>query len=514
MHSATRAARTRREKAAADAVLDVARKSGWHELSELIGLKGSHLLSWEETYLGDRRLIDVRGTGQRATSLAGEDLAERIAELELLPRGRVEVYPDRIAGRLWIDVRRRDPWRRPVMHPCASGQHDPAAEFAEHVPQQATCREPLAIGIDPETGRPMPVTLWASGGAKVISITAKKEGGKTTLLDSLKERITACDDALLLQVNLSKALEDRWWAPAAAASALDGDVARAMMILQFTADLITIRPRGDRATRVHQPTPQAPLWVLLIDEVDAVAGIPEAKVLLQRISSKCRSEGVALILAGQRNTAQWTGGGDVQANVDVAIWGKFARDARERGHVAGANAGLPSMSEYGEGHPGVFGVTDLPYQGDHDKGRTFYWGEDSGNIRRLIAARAAHRGPVRLDRRCGPCSRCGTPSPAPPPPATAWRTWTSRRRTRRPRPPGTRPPTCRCLAAATPSPAPPASPPGPARPWTHLAPATTSSPRCRPSRPSSGPRPAPSGRRRPSRRTTAPSPCQTPRSPS
>ena len=146
MHSATRAARTRREKAAADAVLDVARKSGWHEPSELIGLKGSHLLSWEETYLGDRRLIDVRGTGQRATSLAGEDLAERIAELELLPRGRVEVYPDRIAGRLWIDVRRRDPWRRPVMHPCASGQHDPAAEFAEHVPQQATCREPSPSG--------------------------------------------------------------------------------------------------------------------------------------------------------------------------------------------------------------------------------------------------------------------------------------------------------------------------------------------------------------------------------
>ena len=100
------------------------------------------------------------------------------------------------------------------------------------------------------------------------------------------------------------------------------------MILQFTADLITIRPRRDWATRVHQPTPQAPLCVLLIDEVDAVAGIPEAKVLLQRISSKCRSEGVALILAGQRNTAQWTGGGDVQANVDVAIWGKFARDAR------------------------------------------------------------------------------------------------------------------------------------------------------------------------------------------
>lgn len=398
MHPATKDARARKEAAELAAQLDIARKTAWHQFAAMIGLRGSHLLAYEETYLGDRRLVDTRGTGKRASSLATPALAEHIAELEMLSKGRVEVYPDRIAGRLWIETRRIDPWRRPVMHPAASGQLDPAAEFADYVPPRISIREPLAIGIDPETGQPLSVTLYASGGAKVISITAKKEGGKTTLLDSLKERITACDDARLLQVNLSKALEDRWWAPAAAASALGGDAPRALMILQFVHDLIIARGQGDRSTRVHQPTPEEPAWVLVVDEVDALVAIPDAKTLLQRIVSKCRSEGVPVVLLGQRMTAQWTGGGDVQSQFDIAIWGKFARDSRERGHVAGADANLPSMSEYGEGHPGVFGVTDLPPTGDFAKGRTFYWGESSTGIRRLIAARAAARPPVRLER--------------------------------------------------------------------------------------------------------------------
>ncbi len=396
MHPAAKGARARKQAAELAAALDTARKTEWHQLAALIGLRGSHLLAYEETYLGDRRLVDTRGTGKRASGLAGKDLAEHIAELEMLPKGRVDVYPDSVAGRLWIEVRRIDPWRKPVMHPAASGQLNPAAPFAGHVPERASIRDPLTIGIDPDTGRPLQVRLWDSrDGAKVISVIAKKGGGKTVLLDNLTERITACDDAVLLQVNLSKALEDRWWEPLSAASALDGAVTKALMILEFTDKLITERPRGGRATRVHEPTPGEPLYALKIDEIDRLAGIPEARQLLQLIASKCRSEGVALIMAGQRGTAQWTGGGDVQSQVDIAIWGKFARDSRERGHVAGADAGLPSMSEYGEGNPGVFGVTDLPPSGEFGKGRTFYWGESSAGIQRLIAARAAARCPHR-----------------------------------------------------------------------------------------------------------------------
>jgi hypothetical protein len=396
MHPATRDARARKEAAELAAALDIARKTEWHQLAAMIGLRGSHLLKYEETYLGDRRLVDTRGTRKRASALATAHLAEHLAEIEGLPKGRVDVYPDAIAGRLWIDTRRIDPWRRPAMHPAATGQLDPAAEFAQFTPPKATIREPVTIGTDPDTGAPLQVRLWdPRDGAKVITVIAKKGGGKTVLLDNLTERITACDDAVLIQVNLSKALEDRWWEPLSAASALDSDVNKALMILQFVDQLITQRPRGGRTTRVHQPVPDAPLYVLKLDEIDRLASIPDAKTLLQLITSKCRSEGVALILAGQRGTAAWTGGGDVQSQVDIAIYGKFARDSRERGHVAGADANLPSMSEYGEGHPGVFGVTDLPPEGEVDKGRTFYWGESSAGIQRLIAARAATRRPLR-----------------------------------------------------------------------------------------------------------------------
>jgi hypothetical protein len=811
MHPATRDARARKEAAELAAQLDIARKTEWHQLAAMIGLRGSHLLKYEETYLGDRRLVDTRGTRKRASALATAHLAEHLAEIEGLPKGRVDVYPDAIAGRLWIDTRRIDPWRRPAMHPAATGQLDPAAEFAQFTPPKATIREPVTIGTDPDTGAPLQVRLWdPRDGAKVITVIAKKGGGKalaldtplptpagwttmgdvragdyvlgqdgrparvsfatevmhgrpcyevefsdgsvitadadhlwltedrrsvesannvkygtnrarhafpqvrttaeiaatirygagqrlnhevancrpldlaeadlpvppyalgawlgdgssrraeistadpeilarlaadgiqaakvpsgtyeyrltfaasdgpgpearecaecgrpfttryattmtcgrtcgarwrarggrraesaectrcgaacsgspsglcrtcwaaagslqaalrylgvlenkhipaaylraseaqrrallaglldtdgycdkrghvqfsvtsrrlagdvrdlvstlgytstittkavkgrspatstaytvqftppevvfcltrkagrqaaatgkaalrrfitavrpvssvpvrclqvdnpdrlylagracvpthnTVLLDNLTERVTACDDAVLIQLNLSKALEDRWWEPLSAASALDSDVNKALMILQFVDQLITQRPRGGRTTRVHQPTPDAPLYVLKLDEIDRLASIPDAKTLLQLITSKCRSEGVSIILAGQRGTAAWTGGGDVQSQVDIAIYGKFARDSRERGHVAGADANLPSMSEYGEGHPGVFGVTDLPPEGEVDKGRTFYWGESSAGIQRLIAARAATRRPLR-----------------------------------------------------------------------------------------------------------------------
>lgn len=424
VHASTKAAKERRlaaEKALAD---DIAAKTRWHQLAGQVGLKGSHLLRYEPTYLGDRMLIDVTGTRRRATQLATKDLEERLAEVEKLPRSRVEVHTDAIAGRMWINTRRRDPWQQPVVHPCASGQLDEESPWARYVPQTATVRQPLTIGIDPETGLPLQIRLWDPEGGKVISITAKKSGGKTTLMDSLRERLSACTDAQFLQINLSKALEDGWWAGLAAASALGDDANRGLGILDFASQAITDRPRAGRGTRVHQPTPDEPLYVLVLDEIDVLAGIPDAKTRLQWITSKCRSEGWTVVLLGQRNTAQWVGGGDVQSNIDIAVWGKFARDSRERGHVAGREANLPSMSEYGEGHPGVWGVTDLPPTDEYAKGRSFYWGEEAKGIRALIASREARRRPHRLepalahlqdlwDEITSPASASGGPAPAP-----------------------------------------------------------------------------------------------------
>jgi hypothetical protein len=137
--------------------------------------------------------------------------------------------------------------------------------------------------------------------------------------------------------------------------------------------------------------------VVKIDEIDAVSGDPERKRLLRLIASKCRSEGWALVVAGQRPTAAWVGGADVRANIKYVVWGAFGRDSETR--MAGGSDAieLPSMGRYGEGNPGVFGVAPQPLGGSYAKGRAFFWGDDSPGLRRLVAERAATRAPYVLE---------------------------------------------------------------------------------------------------------------------
>ena len=283
------------------------------------------------------------------------------------------------------------------MHPYATGVLDVTSEYARFTPCPATVRVPQAIGVDPETGHALTVPLWDSHGAKVVQLTGKKDAGKTNALDCLRERITACEDAVPLLVNRSKALEDSWWARLAAASALGPRQTRkARRILRFALGVITERGGSGRSTRVHQPTPEAPLYVLVIDEYDKVTDDDQCKQFLVQIESTCRSEGVAVVKASQRATANKSGGADNRAQTDIAIWGKFGRGG-ELGHVAGRDADLPDMGSYGGGAAGVFGVTELPYDGDHQQGRTFYWGEESPGLLALVEARAARRGPHTLE---------------------------------------------------------------------------------------------------------------------
>ncbi len=387
-HDGIRAARARRDAAARDAAEWAARRAWWHRLAPRLGLHGSHLLALDETLLGDTMLIDTRGTGKRASQLAGRDLGERIGEIEMIPVGRIDVTADRIPGRLRISIRRTDPWAAPVPHPATAA----GSPYNKYVPYPATIREPLVIGIDPESGRPLQVPLCDAKGGKVILIAGKKDAGKTVALNNLTERITACPDALLLQVNLSKVLEDEIWAPLAGASALN-QAGRARRTLQFVCDVIVARSRSRRRTPVHQPTPGEPLIVLKIDEIDAVAALDDCRPLLAFIASKCRGEGVALVIAGQRATAKWTGGADLRANVDIAVWGKFGR-AGEARHVAGQEIDLPDMGAYGEGASGVFGITELGGGGGYDKGRTFYL-HAIGDLERIVRDRLPDRRPYR-----------------------------------------------------------------------------------------------------------------------
>ena len=278
-------------------------------------------------------------------------------------------------------------WAVPVMHPAASGHLDPGAEFAGAVPPAATARGPLAIGADPGTRRPLHVRLWdPRDGAKVVMVTARTGGGATVLLDDLAERVTACDDAVLLQVSLPGAPDSAEWGPLAAASA-HGDAARALRILAFADALVTGRRSADRAARIHQPAPEAPLYVLAIDGADAVASVPGAGPLLRAVVSTGRAEGVAVVMTGPISAAR-TGGG-VMSQVTTAVFGHGTR---------APGAVLPSLGEYGAGRPGAFGVADLPADGaGFARGRAFSWGETPDGMRRLIAARAAVRRPHQLE---------------------------------------------------------------------------------------------------------------------
>ena len=359
----------------------------WLGQAPQYGLHGSHLLEHEPTRLGERKLLDVTGTRKHASQLASGTLAERIAEDEHLPVSRVQVRPGRIAGHLEISVRHRDPWKHPIPHPVL----DPAPELPLPVP--GTIREPLPVGQDPESGTPLTLPLWDEDGAKVILIVAKRRSGKTVLLSDLRERITAAEDAQLWDINLSKSVEDREWAPACHLSAAGRhDRRKALAMLRKARQVIDLRGATPRDTPVFQPTAADPLIVLVIDEIDAlVSGSAAVKAELDYIASKAGSEGVALVEAGQRGTADWMGGSNVRANIDIVCLGNVNRRG-EMMHAAGdMGLTLPDMATYGEGHKGVWVIAETG--GDYQVGRTFNLKELT-DIRKIAAERAVAREPA------------------------------------------------------------------------------------------------------------------------
>jgi hypothetical protein len=273
-----------------------------------------------------------------------------------------------------------NPWAHPITHPVLAE----APELDLSGP--CTVRKPLVIGQDPETGRPLTLTVWDEDGGKRIMVTAITRGGKTVKLNCVRERVTAAPDGLLIDINLSKAMEDKEWAPACHLTAITKAQAnRALRILRLICAIIEWRSQQPRDDAVFQPSAADPLLVLLIDEIDALAAIPAARPMLKYIYSKGGSEGVAAISAGQRGLAEWVGGGDVRSQADVFAIAQVSRRG-EMMHAAGdIGLAMPDMASYGEGHKGVWVIAELG--GDQQIGRTFNLKEPA-DIRRLAAGRA------------------------------------------------------------------------------------------------------------------------------
>jgi hypothetical protein len=413
-HEALRGARARRDAAAAAAADAAAREAAWlakriewHHLAArpAVGMHGSHLMAIEPNLNGEVWTVDTYSTGKLASQIDARQLAQRLAGERGVPKGRVEVTDDSDwPYRLHILFRAGDPWKGGsadafIWHPSASGAYDPAAPFADLAPPVASVLDPVTLGVDPETGQPLQVPLFTGNGAQRILIVATSGSGKSMLLDTIRERVTACQDARLLQINLSKGVEDSWWEPLTEASALASHpdpAARALAILDYLTAVIKNRlnaPARKAGARSHQPTPAEPALVLVIDEYDEVSRDRDRRAAVESIASKCRSEGIPLILATQRPAGKWVST-SIKANISQLVWSKM-RDSDAR-HAAGSDGfALPDMGAYGGANPGIFGVCahptfpGMPFQ----RGRAFFWGNTSDGLLRLISSRAAARQP-------------------------------------------------------------------------------------------------------------------------
>lgn len=414
-HEAVRAARRRRDDYAAELARLAAEARAWdekctqwHRLAVALGIshgERSHLMEWEQTPLGERWLVKTTGTGQRASSLAGRDLAERLAELGgkldgtgwPLPPGRVEVTPGRLAGEIWFSVRSAgDPWASPIWHPMHTGALDAAAPYANLIPAAPDALTPVPLGVDPETGAPMLLPMFERGaGARHVGVFATTGGGKTMLLDTCRVQWAMSPDVRFFQINLRKPRAERKWTGVAEGSALAGDpdaAGRARAILGYLAGVIEVRSGADAAAddRYHQPTPEAPHYIGIIDEIAAAAADPVIKACIEIIERTGRENAVSLLVAGQRPVQREIGGMVVRANTTFYVYGAMISTDRRRGSGSD-EIRLPDMGSYGEGAPGVFGVARMNAGSASltGRGRTLFWGDDTAGLKRVIAALAA-----------------------------------------------------------------------------------------------------------------------------
>jgi hypothetical protein len=387
-HRAVRAARARRDEAAAW----TARKTWWHQLAPGIGLAGFDLLAIAETHLGEELTLTGSPYGVSAAAVAANPRAviDRWLQVEGLPYGSID-FASPFPGRLVVNIRRIDPSvNGPVRHPAL----DPASPFADLFPAVASVRDPVPALITPETGEVVHLVLWDQLGGKVIGVYGAKRAGKTTLLDVIRERVTAMGDAVIVQANGAAAGDELAWEPLAAATAagsarFDPDAAAAISaVLDYLVGLVTDRSATGSVTgdSVFQPTEEEPAIVAFLDEVDEiVTQIPDAKRKIEFLASKAAKAAITLLLGTQRAINQWTGGGAVRANLDQILVGWMTRGSETR-HATGGED-IPDIGQYSSKQPGFFQVWDPIMKKVTARGRGFDFGTIGEQQQHVISRR-------------------------------------------------------------------------------------------------------------------------------
>jgi hypothetical protein len=397
-HEAVRAARQRRDQAAAD----LADKKAWHEILPRIGLGGWHLQWRRFTNLGEERLITTSPENALATRIAGNSaaIAEKLAHILGLPYGRIDFtttdYPGQlIIGIRLVDLSVRDAAYHPMTTPWPDREPSP---FGGWFPGTASIRDKMIWGFCPEDGSPLTLTLVSEIGGRAVGVIGASGSGKSNVLNNAREFITRCTDARMVQLNGAHMGDETVWEPLSALTicgpvATDekvrNDIAEALAALCL---LVTNRSAtlAETGHSTFQPTTGDPAVGVIIDEVDEIVKhVPGAGAALEFLASKQRKSAVFLMLVTQRAVIAALGGGNVRANMAEVLIGMVAR-ATESRHASGAEKDIPDIREYAHGAPGYFQRWD-PHSGTvTGRGRAFLLGkppDELAYIKRLVTAR-------------------------------------------------------------------------------------------------------------------------------
>ena len=397
-HEAVWAARQRRDDLAAE----LADRKRWHEILPRIGLDGWHVQWRRDTLIGEERLITTSPENALATRIAGNSsgIAEKLAHILGLPYGRIDLATTEFPGQLIIGIRTvdlsvRDAAYHPMTEPWPDTEPSP---FAAWFPPVASIRAPVTWGFCPEDGSPLPLTLFSEIGGRAVGVIGMTGSGKSNVLNDVREGITRCPDARMVQLNGAHMGDETVWEPLSALT-LCGPVATdetirnkigealAALCLLVTQRSATLAETGHST---FQPTEDDPAVVVIVDEVDEIVKhVPGAGRALEFLASKQRKSAVCLVLATQRAIISALGGGAVRANMSEVLVGKVARATVSR-HATGAEKEIPDIREYSKGAPGYFQRWD-PHSGTvAGRGRAFLLGkapDELAYMKRIVAAR-------------------------------------------------------------------------------------------------------------------------------
>lgn len=401
-HEAVRGARQRREDLAAE----IADRREWHQILHRIGLDGWHVQERTETLIGEERLITTSPENALASRIASASagIAEKLAHILGLPYGRIDIRTTDFPGQLIIGIRTVDlSTVTAAYHPFTAPWPDKEpSPFAEWFPLDDTIRKPVIWGFSPEDGSPLELSVFSEIGGRCVGVIGTTGSGKSNVLGVIREKVTRCADARLIQINGAHMGDELTWEPLSAITVCGpagsddkvcNDIAA---VLAWACEEVTNRSAtlAETGHSTFQPTPENPAVVLVIDEVDEVIKhVPGAAAALEFLASKQRKSAFALVLATQRAVVASLGGGGVRANMLQVLVGLVTRQGESR-HATGAESEIPDIREYSHGEPGYFQSWN-PIAGTvTGRGRAFLLGkhpEELAYVKRLVAARKGWR---------------------------------------------------------------------------------------------------------------------------